>query len=478
VVEITGGRIVAAAAEATGNQSETQRQVVGAGIDTRSLRRGELFFALVGERVDGHQYLAAALQRGAVAAVVAAEAYGGGLDVPAGLPLVVVEDPLQALWALAAEVRSARADLEVAAVTGSNGKTTTKEMLAAILAVALGPKHVLKSIKSYNNHLGVPLTLLALRAEHRALVTEIGMNAPGEITALAGLARPRIGVITGVGVAHLQGVGSLHGVAQAKSELFAALPCDGWAVFPELEPPLAAVLEAAARHIDPDHRLRFGYGADAAVRVVSARPDERGRLQLKLAFGERMVEIALPIVGTHNAVNAAAAAAAAYAMGIEPEAVSEGLAAFTPPPHRCVVKHWKGAVILDDCYNANPSSMQVALDTLETLPGGSHLGAVVGDMRELGRDSQQHHQDLGRDLVQRGFEAVVFVGPAMRDAADAARRAGMPAQRAVWVETASEVVEPAAALFGLNWRLLFKASRAVKLERALGLLGVEPVGEA
>jgi UDP-N-acetylmuramoyl-tripeptide--D-alanyl-D-alanine ligase len=461
VKELTGGRL-----EQAGEGAEEAR-VGAASIDTRTLEPGQLFFALEGESSDGHAYLREAASAGAAAAVVRSGYEQRGFAAIPSFPVISVEDPLAAMWALAEEVRARRTDLRVIGVTGSNGKTTTKDMLWSVFASRSGASRVAKNIKSYNNHLGVPLTLLGLEPEHEVLVAEIGMNAPGEIEALAGLAKPDIGVITSVGIAHLEGVKTVEGVARAKGEMFESLPPEGWAIIPEVKDDLQAILDRAASHLPEEHRVTFGRSPDAAVRIVRCQPELSGRLGLRLSYRGSLLDVSLPVVGMHNALNGAAAAAAALCAGCETHDVIQGLESFEPPPHRCVVKRCGGAIVLDDCYNANPTSMKASLDALVAMPGANRPAAVLGEMRELGDDSRLHHEQLGRQLADMGFEKVVLVGEMMRFAASAAVRSGMDAEALIEVDTAADVAPVLAKELGPGWKVLFKASRAVGLEAAL-----------
>jgi UDP-N-acetylmuramoyl-tripeptide--D-alanyl-D-alanine ligase len=458
VARITSGQVV---------RGEPGRAVRGAAFDTRLLAPGNLFCALQGEGADGHTFLDKAAQKGAPGALISRSKDPAALDAPPELALVAVDDVMDALSTLAAEMRRQRTDVTVAAVTGSNGKTSTKEMLASIVTAHAGEVHVLRSRQSYNNLLGVSTTLMSVHPEHRFGVLELGMNAPGEIAQLTALATPDVGVITNVGPAHLEGLGSVENVARAKAELFEGLRPDAHAIIPEGEP----VLAQAAAHLPEDHRHTFGRSADASVRVADAGPSENGKLAVRMKIGGRNVEATLNTLGAHNALNAAAAGAAAAAMGIPDPAIVAGLAKFRPAPHRLAVVRCGGALALDDCYNANPASMRAALETLATLPGGGPLGVLLGDMFELGDHSPTLHRELGESLAGHRIHTAVLAGPMMKHAADGAVAGGMESDRVHWTETTEEAGNLASTVFGEGYRVLVKGSRAMRLERALELWG-------
>jgi len=326
--------------------------------DTRQLRAGDLYVALQGERFDGHEFLAQAQAAGAVGALVSRR-------VDHALPQLLVGDTLTALQLYGASWR-ADFDLPVVAVTGSNGKTTTKQMLAAIFA-ARGP--VLATQGNLNNHIGVPLTLLSLRAEHRTAVIEMGANHPGEIALLARLARPQIGVVTQAGDAHLEGFGSREGVARAKGELFAALGAGGIAVInaDDMYAPLWREMAGEASV------LSFGFHEDADVRAVQVQPwslemPTAMRFELQTPEGRSTVELPLP--GRHNIANALAAAACGVALGLAAEEIAQGLSRMQLPQGRVNWKHTPaGARVIDDSYNANPTSLRAGLELLAQVLG-------------------------------------------------------------------------------------------------------------
>ena len=430
----------------------------GASIDTRSIDPGDLFFALKGERSDGHLYLERALEEGAAAAVVRR---GAGFPRPGGLPLLFVDDPGRALWDLASLVRS-RLDAVVVCITGSNGKTTTKEMTAAV-AATLGP--AVKSEKSHNNHLGVPLSILRASSGTRTLVLEIGTSHPGEIARLARLAKPRIAVVTNIGEAHLGHFGSLRAIAEEKAALLAALPADGFAVV-NADDEFAPLLAGRARsRVCTFGRLDSpGDGGEIDVDVwgTAVRRTNRPRGVCFWLFGK--MKVAIPMQGLHNASNALAAIAVGLLLGARPLAIRDALRGVQPPRLRLQRERVGGVTLVDDSYNANPASVGAALDELSAAVCDGRRVLVLGDMVELGDLSEEHHRRAGRRAASCA-DTLWCVGEKARFAAEAALAAGMPADRVFRspdVEAASAsppfLPEPGDVV-------LLKASRAVGLDR-------------
>lgn len=376
----------------------------GISIDSRSTGRGDLFVALGGERHDGHDFIGDAGRSGAAAAIVAA-AWAGAAE--AALPALVVADPLRALQSLA-QAHRRRFQVPVVAVTGSSGKTTTKEMVAAVLASRC---HVHRTPGNLNNHIGVPLTLLGLRSGHGAAVVEMGMNHRGEIALLSRLAVPDVGLITNVGRAHVGLLGSLEEVARAKLEVVEGME-GGVLVLPAGEP-LLSVRPAGFRI------QTFGRDPASGVRIASSRPAGLGRMVLELAG---FPPIPLSAAGPGNAENAAAAAAVGLALGLSPEEIARGLASFRPLPGRLSVRERSGVVFIEDHYNANPESFRVALEVLLSAPAAGRRIAVVGEMLELGEHADAAHEEVGRAAA--GADAILAVGARAGRILAGARAAG------------------------------------------------------
>jgi UDP-N-acetylmuramoyl-tripeptide--D-alanyl-D-alanine ligase len=392
-------RLSQAAAMAGGRLQGADAVFDNVGTDTRTLQPGALFVALRGPNFDAHDFVESARARGAVAAMVSRTM----LDV--AMPLIRVDDTRLALGRLAAAWRADR-NIPVVAVTGSNGKTTVKEMIAAILARRGA---VLATQGNLNNDIGVPLTLLRLRDEHRYAVIEMGANHSGEIAYVARLARPTIGVVTNAGAAHLEGFGSVEGVARAKGELFQSLEEGGVAVL-NADDRFAALWSDL---IGARRTLRFGVqqAADIALKTGSECMELgdvlETRFTLRTPGGE--IPIHLQLCGHHNVINACAAAAAALAAGAGSEDIQQGLAGLRAVKGRLQLKVAPdGLRLLDDTYNANPASLQAALQVLAKAPGCKIL--VLGDMGELGPDSQEMHAEMGAAARAAGVEQLYTIG--------------------------------------------------------------------
>jgi UDP-N-acetylmuramoyl-tripeptide--D-alanyl-D-alanine ligase len=347
----------------------------------------------------------------------------------------------------------------VVAVTGSNGKTTTKELVATVLSAR---RRVLKPAGSYNNQWGVPLTLLALEAEHEAAVIEIGMNAFGEIAALAQLCQPTVGVVTTIAPAHLEGVGSIEGVQKAKGELVEAIPPDGVVVLNADDP---LVLGLAARARGPV--MTYGQADRADVRLGDVALADGG-LAFRLLAGRAATDVRLPLAGRHNAWHAAAAAAVGLALGVPLDEAGAALALATPIKGRLVWREVGGVRLLDDTYNANPASVRAALDALREAPGGGRRWMILGDMLELGGQTDAAHREVGAWVAALPVTGLLAVGPAMRLAAEAARLAGC--QEVATFTTPEGAAEHALTRLGRGDRVLVKGSRGMRMERAVDVL--------
>ena len=416
----------------------------GVGTDSRTIPAGALFVAVRGPRFDGHDFVDGAMRRGAAAALVERAPN-------ASIPFIPVRDSVRALGELAAAWRNRLRNLLLVGVTGSNGKTTVKEMAAAIFRT-LGPVSATRG--NLNNEIGVPLTLCDLDAGHRIAVVELGANHRGEIATLTTLARPSVGVVTQCAPAHLEGFGSIEGVARAKGELFERLPDDAAAVV-NADDPFAGLWRELAR---PRRCISFGAGADADVRVRAASDTGERRIALDTPAGEVKIDLALP--GAHNAVNAGAAAAVAIAAGASLDAIREGLATVRPAKGRLESKRGpRGAEIIDDTYNANPVSLQAGLRVLGGRPAPRWL--VLGDMAELGPEGANLHAEAGRHARCHGVERLLALGEL---SAEAARAFGAGA---------THFADCAALVDRLRYELpdgatvLVKGSRSMAMERVV-----------
>ena len=410
--------------------------------DTRKLTPGCLFVALKGPRYDGHSFAANALEQGAAAVMVNAAAQ---LAIS---PAIVVDDTLQALGQLAAWQR-VRMPAQIAAITGSNGKTTVKEMLAAILAAEVGAASVLATEGNLNNDIGMPLTLLKLRPTHRYAAIEMGMNHPGELSYLTRIAQPDVALVNNALRAHLEGLGSVEAVARAKGEIYAGLKPDGIAIVNADDPHAGLWRSLAGAH----KVLSFGFTAEADVRIASA-----SQLTLDTPAGRIAVELQVP--GEHNRRNAAAAATLALALGVSTAAIASGLAGYSGTKgrlqaHACIL----GATLIDDTYNANPDSVLAAIQVLAERPGTRIL--VLGDMGELGPDAVDLHREVGLKAKAAGIERLLCLGEMTQNTVAAFGEGAMHFER---IEELLAEIECALAP---EVSVLVKGSRFMQMERVV-----------
>ncbi|MCH7870916.1 MAG: UDP-N-acetylmuramoyl-tripeptide--D-alanyl-D-alanine ligase [Planctomycetes bacterium] len=435
--------------------------VTGVSIDSRSCRGCDVFFAIRGERYDGHDFVRDALGKGAVAAVIRAE---DGPRVAAALEqgsngrgaerLIEVGDPLEALGKLAAYHRK-QLSANVIAVVGSNGKTTTKAMIDHLLC---GRFRGRCAPKSFNNSVGVPLTLLDGEAADEYLVVEIGTNAPGEVAALAAIAEPSTAVITCIGPEHLEGLGDLDGVVREETSVLQAVRPGGFAAVNIDAPEVQSCLPTNGPTL-----TSFGYNSDADVRLSDVRYEPPWtRFLLNGRF-----EYRLGVIGAHNAVNATAAIVVARRFGLEHEEIAERLERFSLPPMRNEIDRIGGITIINDAYNSNPQSAVAALEVLESIPARGRRMIVFGEMRELGRHSPRLHADFARRMAEHDIDRVILVGPAGDLMYDAMIGSGMPTLCVERRATVEECGDYLAEELRDGDVVLLKASRAVGLERLL-----------
>ena len=451
----------------------------GVSIDSRTTPPGALFVAVRGPRFDGHDFLAEAAGRGARAALVHRDA-----AAPAGFPRVRVADTTRGLADLARHVRR-EAALPVVAVTGSVGKTTTKDMTAHLLATR-GP--VLKTEGNLNNQYGLPLTLLRLAPGHTAAVLEMGMSAPGEIRALSTLAEPDVATITRIAPVHLEFFPSVDAIADAKAEILEGLRPGGTAVLNGDDPRVRVIGERFSGRV-----VWFGRGRRFEVSAENERMEEGpangpssgpsgertratrasrgsgGGMTFDLRVAGRSVAVAMPLAGPHFVTSFLAAAAAAHVLGIPLEAMAEAATSLRPARHRGEVRRLgERVMLLDDSYNSSPEALEAAVVALSLLPGERRV-AVLGDMLELGPTGPALHRERGRALAGR-VDAVVGVGPLAGEIVEGAREAGLPAASLHHFATASETAEALVRLVRPGDAVLVKASRAVRLEAVVDAL--------
>jgi UDP-N-acetylmuramoyl-tripeptide--D-alanyl-D-alanine ligase len=434
----------------------------GGASDSREVKAGNVFFAFPGERVDGFAFAAQAAAGGAAGIVVAR-----GRGVPAGcdgLTVIEVDDARLAMGDLTKAVR-AEFRGKVVGVTGSNGKTTTKELVAAALA-PMGD--VLRTPGSLNTDVGLPLTVLGATGREAAWVLEMAMRGRGEIAYLAEIASPDVGVITNVGGAHLERLGTIEEVAKAKGELFAGLGPKGVAIFPAGDPLVApqAAHIPAARHVTFDGG---NAGARPDVRILELLSAGAAGSVVRYAAGDLPVVARLPLAGVHNAKNGAAALAVALALGVPAPEAARALEQVALPPHRSAAVPAGGRVVLDDCYNANPDSMKAALRSVVASSGAGRAFAILGDMKEIAADPEALHREVGRFAGER-VAGLVALGSLADALVAGAREAGLSVDRAVAAATPEDAAKTAAAWTAPGDWVLVKASRGMKLERAVDAL--------
>ena len=433
----------------------------GVSTNSRTVEPGNLFVALNGERFDAHDFLADVVARGA-AAVVANR-------LPAGFPLpaLVVPDTRVALGEIGVYWRRQFA-MPVIGVTGSNGKTTVKEMIAAILAAEFGPESHLATRGNLNNDIGVPLTLFRMKSQQRAAVLELGMNHPGEIAQLAAMAQPTVALVNTAQREHQEFMATVEAVAHENGAVISALPSRGIAVFPADDPytPLWRSLAKASGH---RQILTFGLSLDANV-SCSYVPQAFGSA-MTVRIGQREFRVRLAAAGVHNVRNALAAIACSLAIGVHKRAIVQGLESFVPVSGRLQRKAGRnGATIIDDSYNANPDSVKAAIDVLALASAPRVL--VLGDMGEVGSEGRKFHEEIGAYARGRGIEHLLTLGELAGDASNAF---GTRARHHATLESLNDAV---AALAAPNATVLVKGSRFMRMERVVQHLALEPVREA
>ena len=423
----------------------------GYSIDSRTIQPGELFFAVKGEKMDGHDFVSQAIENGAVAAVVSKQRQA---QLPSDLPLVIVDDTLIALQTLATCVRRLWGR-PLVGVTGSTGKTTTKEAIAHVLATRL---KVHKSEGNFNNHFGLPLMLLKLQPEHDIAVIEMGMSHAGEITALAKIAQPEVGVVTNVAPVHLEFFDSLAGIARAKYELIESLPSTG-----------TAVLNADDEYVSQFGRdfrgkvVKYGMGFSAAVRAENAESLGEQGCGFEIVVGDQRERAVLPLVGFHNVLNALAAVAVALDHGFSLSEAAAALSTLSASDKRGQVVRLGNITVINDCYNSNPKALGAMVDALSTMPASRRI-VVAGEMLELGPAGAEMHRASGRLIADKGIDLLLGVRGLAEQMVAGARETATEAHFVPTPEAAGEWLAQ-------NTRdgdvILLKASRGVKLERAL-----------
>jgi UDP-N-acetylmuramoyl-tripeptide--D-alanyl-D-alanine ligase len=425
-------------------------EFTGVSTSSQTASAGNLFVALRGERFDAHVFLGEVALKGAAAAVV--ERLPKGLKLPA----LVVPDTRIALGEIAHYWRR-RFALPVIGVTGSNGKTTVKEMIASILAAEFGEEHCLATSGNFNNDIGVPLTVLRIDAKHCAAVIELGMNHPGEIAQLSAIAQPTVGLVNNAQREHQEFMESVEAVARENGAVISILPANGIAVFPA-DDPFTPLWRSYAKSSGQRKILTFGLSADANV-TCTYQPNDFGS-DLMVVVGNRTFPVRLAAAGVHNVRNALAAVACALAIGIHRKAIVRGLESFMPVNGRLQRKAaCNGATVIDDTYNANPDSVRAAIDVLMQTPATRIL--VLGDMGEVGSEGRQFHVEVGAYARGRGVEYLFTLGGLARSATDAF---GARARHFDDMEALTQAVD---AVITPTTTVLVKGSRFMKMERVV-----------
>lgn len=418
--------------------------------DSRAVKGGDVFWALQGDLFDGHEFVEQVFQKGGGAAVVNKEwmdENGKATHV-----YVPVGDTQEALTALACSY-AARFRIPKVAVTGSNGKTTTKDMIAAILRKS---GKVLATEGNFNNHVGLPLTLFGLRSQHRYAVLEMGMSNPGEIRRLSETARPGLAVVTNIGLAHLEGMGSREAIRDEKLSIVAGFPGGRGTLFLNVDDPMLCDFRAPARTRVVTFGIQRGQVKPSEVRFG---PDGCATFRLG------RTSFRLPVPGLHNVYNALAAIAVGLHLRVPKTAIAAALEGFTPPKNRMQVRHLHGVTVMDDCYNANPTSMRAALATLAAQETPGRRIAVLGDMLELGKETARHHTELGHYLVEMGVDELYTYGDVSRHVNQAARSKGMARRSAHHYSDFDLMMEDLTTAVAPGDIVLVKASRGMRLER-------------
>ncbi|TME55746.1 MAG: UDP-N-acetylmuramoyl-tripeptide--D-alanyl-D-alanine ligase [Chloroflexi bacterium] len=449
VVEATRGRLLGGPHDASFSQLF---------IDSREVKPGGLFVALRGEQHDGHVFIAQAVERGATGILCERPPQGAE-----GAAVIQVDDTRQALFDITAD-RLSRQAHPIVAITGSAGKTTTKDLIAHVLGRRL---RVHKSEGNLNTYTGIPMTIFQMDPRDRVLVVEYAMSRAGEIRELTRVAPPTIGVVLNVGLAHVGMLGSIEAVAAAKRELVEGLAPGGLAVLNADDPRVRAMAVVARRS------TFFGFSNDATVRAERVRLHGLEGSTFMLVTPRGKAEVFLRLPGQHSISNALAAAAVALEFEFDAPAIASALHGFAPPARRMnIVTGRNGATVIDDSYNASPGSMQAALQVLQLAPRGALKVAVLGDMLELGEQAERAHEEIG-SLVGKTADVLIALGQFAPRMVQSARRAGLPTDRAYVVESAEAAVAAVTPLLTAQTQVLVKGSRGMRLERV-----VEQIREA
>ena len=430
--------------------------------DTRKITPGALFVALKGEKFNGEDFAAKAVELGA-AGMLVSSAYTGSVNLPA--TIIQAESDTQLAYQQLAGFWRQKFQIPVIAITGSNGKTTTKDMTASVLSVKFP---VLKTQANFNNEIGLPYTLLQLNEMHKAAVVEIGMRGLNQISALAPFAAPSIGIVTNVGETHIELLGSIENIAKAKSELVEAIPAGGTVILNNDNPYTAAMNDKAA---DGVRVITFGIDKESDIKADNlVSNDNSTTFQCRIGSEGKMCQMTIPMLGRHNVSNALAAVAAGYCLGLSSEEIARGLSELNMTGMRFECRKLGEYNIINDAYNASPMSMEAALTTLHELTAAKHKRAiaVLGDMLELGHVAVSAHRKVGHQAAEAGVACVITLGEMGHEIAAGAKEAGM--KQVFACDTHREVAEQLKKLLEPGDTILFKGSRGMAMEKIIELI--------
>ena len=438
-------------------RGESESGYIGISTDSRFIRPGQVFWALKGERFDGHDFLEEAVRKGASGLVVQKGTPFSGIR--AGASIIEVDDTLQALGDLAAKYRRLY-DIPLVAVTGSNGKTTTKEMIASILSTK---KRVLKNKGNFNNLIGLPLSLLNLSVKHDVGVVELGMNRRGEIARLTKISDPTVGVVTNIGPVHLEHLKTLAAVAEAKGELFQEMSSEATAIINKDDPQIDKLSQKFS-----GKKITIGIAHPGEVSARSIKLIGEKGIKFDLMILGETIPIYLPMIGEHNVMNVLAAAAAVVAVGEKPDIIPGALEQFANFPLRQeIVKLSNDITVINDAYNANPISMKLALDTFLDLKGSARGVAVLGDMLELGSEAVARHHKLGEQIAQSDIDCLFLMGNYATEVRVGAIAGGFPSESIVIGRGHQELADLLKTFLKKGDWMLVKGSRGMEMEKVV-----------
>lgn len=437
---------------------ETANSFTNISTDTRKIEKGMLFLAIKGEKYDGHDFIATAINNGATGIIIS-DKRKIPADLQHNITIVVVDDTLQAYLDIAGGWRQ-QFKLPLVAVTGSNGKTTTKDLTAAVLAAKY---NVLKTQKNFNSEIGMALTLLALRQEHNIAVIEMGMRGLGQITALAKAAKPEIGIVLNVGHTHLELLGSQENIAKAKAELPQALPQNGKAVLNNDDEFVRKMAKATAADI-----ITFAIKNSADIKAENIRIIDNNKTKFNCILPNGQFEFIIPLIGEHNVYDALAAIAIGYIMQMPPQLIQEGLNAFKSSGMRFEMTKYRDCTIINDAYNASPVSMKASIKNIMTMAGKRRI-VVCGDMKELGSIEKTAHEEIGVFCVKNNIDILITLGPLAKWAAQAARDKAM--QNVYTCEDHLQIAKLLTKILQAGDIVLIKGSHSMQMEKIISLLG-------